>query len=71
LLPLLASTHLQIGFDGLHRAEPEMWVLAVAESPSPALGRVVGRLPSWVVEEYAQPLEVVEVQVLLLPAKWR
>jgi hypothetical protein len=48
-----------------------VWVLAVTEGTPTALGCVVGEFPGWVVEEDAQPLEVVEVQMLLLPAEWR
>ena len=47
-----------------------MWVLAVAESPTAYFGRIVGRLPGRVMKECAQPLKVVAVEVLLLPAKW-
>jgi hypothetical protein len=47
-----------------------VWVLTVTEGPPTAFGCVVGRFPSRVLKEYAQPLEVIEVQMQLLPAEW-
>ncbi len=48
-----------------------MWVLAMAEGPSTTLGCVVGRFPPRVVEERAQPCEMIGIQVLLLAAERR
>ena len=45
-------------------------MLAVAERAPTTFGGLVGRLPGRVVQEYAQSSEVVEVQMLLLPAEW-
>ena len=43
-----------------------MRVLAMAESASSTFGCIVGGLPVRVVQECAEPVEVVTVQVLLL-----
>src|SRR5205823_5085915 len=47
-------------------SEAEVWMLAMAKGPPTTFGRIVGRLPLRMVEERAQPREVVGVEVLLL-----
>jgi len=62
------GTHLQIGLDGLDQPEPKVWVLAVPEQAPAAFGGVVGGFPRWVVQECAQSTEMIDAEMLLLPA---
>jgi hypothetical protein len=44
-LPLEAGADLQVGVDGLDQAESEVWMLALAESPTTTFRSVVGGFP--------------------------
>src|SRR5438309_9940537 len=46
-----------------------MWVLAVAEGASATFRSIVGGFPHWVLEECTQPAEMVQIEMLLLPAQ--
>ena len=53
-LLLEVRTHLQVSLNRSHKAEPKVWVLALAERASAALRGVVGGFPLRVPEERAQ-----------------
>ena len=61
----------QISIDRRQCSESEMRVLTVAEGTPTAFRRVVGWLPCRVVEEHAQALEVVGIQILMLSPERR
>ena len=63
------SANLQISVDGLGRAKPKMRVLTMTESASTTFGGIVGGLPVRVVQECAEPVEMVTVKVQLLPVQ--
>src|SRR5207302_6905371 len=60
---------LQIRIDHLQVSEAEVWMLAMAKGPPTTFGRIVGRLPLRMVEEHAQPGEVLRIEMLLLFAE--
>jgi hypothetical protein len=67
-LLLQIGTDLQIGLDGADQTKPKVRVLAMTEdSPSPFC-RIVGWFPRRIVQECAQPTEMVCVEMLLLSA---
>ena len=43
----------------------------MAEGATTAFGGIVGRFPSWIPQEHAQPAEVIHIQVVLLSAQRR
>ena len=60
---------LQIRIDHLQVSEAEVRMLAMAKGPPTTFGRIVGRLPLRMVEERAQPGEVIGIEMLLLFAE--
>jgi hypothetical protein len=68
--PLLLErgAHLEVRLDRPDQAQAKVRMLAMAEGPTAAFRRVVGAFPVGVVQERTQPAEMVDVQMLLLPA---
>ena len=65
------GAHLQVGLDGPNEAEPKVRVLAMTKGAPSTFRSVVGRFPSWVVEERTESAEMVHVQMSLLATERR